>query len=100
MTAHRRTVGRGPTTMLPYVCDGPMALVPPRAAALLEHYAKLDELRLAVRGRDPEFASVLYAIHVVGLQYDPAASVEGSPRPHRAEPPTTSELMTAAQVAE
>src|SRR5690349_18536612 len=85
---------------LPYATDGPVCIVPPRIALILEQQGRLDEFRLAQRGRDPELDAVLYALHTTAMRFDTTTSVGGCPPAPAPTPPSSSALMTAAEVAD
>jgi excisionase family DNA binding protein len=49
-------------------------LVPARIAAIIERQARLSELRVRIRGVDPEASAVLEALHVAALSWRSCAT--------------------------
>lgn len=90
-----------------YAIDGPVVVVPARAALLLEKALKLDDFRMQHRGRDDQVDAVLTAWHAVAMQYvdearDAATSRIGSSLAPASEVPAPLEsvvLLGASEVA-
>lgn len=57
--------------------DGPIALVTPRVAAILERHADLSALRVRTRGLDPEATAVLEALRYAAMTW--RGSATGTP---------------------
>lgn len=55
--------------MTRFAVSGPAVVVPARVALLLGQHLKLDDLRVAVRGRDSEVDEVLLDWHLTELAY-------------------------------
>lgn len=91
------TVTRPPESYVHGV-DGPAVIVPGRVAALLERFADLTRVRVAVRGQDPELDAVLVAMRLVAAKW--RATATGSPHPPAPEVAARSQWLSTTQAAD
>lgn len=76
---------------------GEVVVLPQRVAAWLERNARLNELRVEVRGADPEVDAVLGAIRLAALAYRTAVYGRDQGKPAEVEQPS---VMSTQQVAD
>jgi excisionase family DNA binding protein len=68
--------------------DGSVVVVPARVAAWLDQRARLSELRIQVRGADPEVDAVLVALRVAAVSWRNSATGTDPRNQAAAEPPS------------
>ncbi|WP_156464586.1 helix-turn-helix domain-containing protein [Aeromicrobium sp. Root495] len=75
--------------------------MPERVAALIEARTNISQLRVQLRGVDPEASQVLEAIRLLAMSWDPASRFPGSETGDDADrkPASESRWMTSGQVA-
>lgn len=78
--------------------DGPAVVLNARACAWLERYARLSDLRVRVRGTDPEISRQLEEIRYAAMAW--RGSATGTKEAAKPEPATQLEWLSTGQAAD
>ena len=77
--------------------EGVGAIVPGRIAALIYRLTDLDQIRIGMRGNDPEADAVLLALRIAALKW--RSSATGTEQATVAEPAASSQWLSTEQAA-